>query len=127
MNNTENRIVGENKSIVYYEILTHLTKGYEKAEYRFYIKGFATVYTRYVHAFVGLKEVFWLYWKNGYYYGSVSTKALLAFCYVLGFFRYGWLITAIIKRIKQPLRIMCDLMRIYAWVNRNNIKSLVSK
>lgn len=110
---TQNKIRGMNYSIIYRDILAHLTPGYERMEFNYYAKVFAQYYVRLVHDAPELKEVFLQYKKYGKQYGSLHTCFLLAVYSVLGRLKYGWVIKSLLHHLCHPTKIRRTLNRVW--------------
>ena len=94
MTGTDKFIKAENLGIVYHEILSDLTKGYEKEEYEYYAKGLSKIYFRYAHLNSILKDDFRLCWKKRSF-GSIKVRSWLAISYLLEVLCFGKFVTAL--------------------------------
>ena len=95
MTGTDKNTKAKNLGVVYHEILSDLTKGYEKEEYGYYAKGLARIYFRYAHACSILKDDFRLCWERRKEIGTANVRAWLAVSYILEVTGIGKLVTSL--------------------------------
>lgn len=91
-----------NYGILFYEILTNLTSGYEREEFNCYAKIICKHYLKYVHESSIFKETFQLYREKCKLYGSWDVRILLSVSNVLHHYRLGWMVFAMMMRIRHP-------------------------
>lgn len=102
-----------NKCIVYREVLSHLTPGYEQEEFDCYAGRINTSYFQYVREVPAFEEVLQLCREKSKQYGNRYLKLKLTAVYYLGKFRYGWVVMAALKRMKHPGLLRRDINRLH--------------
>ena len=113
MTGTEKNTAAYHHSIVYQDIITHLTPGHEKEELSFYANSVSSYYLRHARHSKEMKEVFLTYWEKAWELKCLSLFMLLSLCYVLGFLKYGWVLLALLVRLKHPRLIPNDFRRLW--------------
>ena len=101
-----------NYTIVFRDILTHLTPGHEQEELNFYSNKIADLYCKFVRDVPTFEEVMRLCREKSKLYGSRSLRVKLTAIYYLGKFRYGWVVMALLKRMKHPGLIRRDIRKV---------------
>ena len=101
MTGTEYKIRNINFDVIYHDILTHLTSGYEQEEVNYYAKEIALLYVRHKHDF---QEVFQLCRDKCILYGCRGSRLRLDVSHALGQFKYGWMIWYFIRKIREVWR-----------------------
>ncbi len=100
-------------SIVYQEIITHLTSGFEEEESRFYVRSFSICFCRYAKIEPTYQVVFSLYWGKVRQLKLYSCCLFLAIVYVIGKFKYGWMVYSLLIRLKHPRLLVRDIRHIW--------------
>ena len=91
---------GSHHYFIFQEILNHLTKEKELQELDYYSRSFAIFYPRYLSRNPKSKDLWHLFWKTSVKYRDIHIQLRLIACYLLGKFRYGWVIISCIKQLK---------------------------
>ena len=99
---TDNKTSAYHRCIVYQEILDHLTPENETEEFRYYARVFSTLLLRFSYSYPAMKDVFLQYWKKSKQLKNNNACILLGLCYILGKFKYGWVVMSILIRITPP-------------------------
>ena len=100
-------------AIIYDDMLSNLTPGYEKEEYVYHTKWFGSVLLGFFRYDQGLKETFRLCWEMSRQYGDGKVRFKLAVYRFLGSFEYGWVVVALWRRVKTPTMILRDIKRLW--------------
>lgn len=98
-------------SIVYQDIITHLSSGSEVEECHFYVRRFWSCFCRYAKIEPAYQDVFPLYWRKVRQLKLYSSCLYLASGYVLGKFKYGWVVCSLLARLKHPRLIIRNIYR----------------
>ena len=101
-----------NFAIVYQDVLTHLTPEHEQEELNYYSNGIAGSYCRCVREVPAFEEVIQLCRQKSEQYGSCRLRLKLTAIYYLGKFRYGWVVMALLKRMRHPGLVRRDIHRL---------------
>ena len=109
---TTHKTTAYHYSIVYQEIITHITLGNEVEECRFYVRRFWPYYCRYAKIEPAYQDIFPLYWRNARQLKLYSCCLYLAIGYVFGKFKYGWAACSLLIRLKHPTLIASDIRHI---------------
>lgn len=99
---TDKRSEGLYYSIIYREILEHLTPRHELQEHAYYANRVGIDYIKYAHDVSKFEDVFRMY-RNSKRYGSRTLRIRLGFYHLLGKFKYGWAIFTFMRRVKKFL------------------------
>lgn len=102
-----------NYGIVYRDVLTHLTPGYEHEELNYYSNRTTEFYCKYLREVPAFEKVLQLCREKSKQYGSRYLRLKLTAIYYLGKFRYGWVVMAILKRMKHPGLLRRDIHRLW--------------
>lgn len=102
-----------NYAIVFLDVLTHLTPGYEQEELNYYSNRTAEFYCKYLREVPAFEEVLQLCLEKSEQYGSHRLRLKLTAIYYLGKFRYAWVVMAILKRMKHPGLVRRDIHRLW--------------
>lgn len=89
---TNNQTKWYHMSLVYREILSNLTLGYEREECDYYARVIASTHVRYVRMVPEYKDVLLLCREKCKQYGSLSSRLILTISYILGKYKYGSII-----------------------------------
>lgn len=95
--------------ILFREILVNLTHGHEREEFNCYARIICNNYLKYVHRAPTFKEVFLLYKEKSKIYGSWDVRIILNVCNFLRQCRYGWVVYAMMMRVRHPKLIIKDI------------------
>ena len=88
-------------SIIYQDIIAHLTPGREMEEYRRYGGGFANYYLRYAYCLPTFREAFPLYWRQAWQLKCYDMVGKLAASYVFGRFKGGDKVYEGLRKLKR--------------------------
>lgn len=96
--------------VIYNDIFTHLTPGFERMEFDFCARRIAGCYYDYNYARIvpEFKDVLQLYWRNRRY-GSLKCRVFLDIIYFLSHFRFGWVIWGLLRRMTRPHLLVSDV------------------
>ena len=100
-------------SIICQDVLTHLTPGYEHEE----LSGYSIIISErcclLAYNEPSFEKIIQLCREKSKQYGSRSLRLKLTAIYYLGKFRYGWVVMALLKRIKHPGLVRRDIHRLW--------------
>lgn len=102
----------KNYSIVYWDVLTHLTLGHEQEELNYYSNRIVDHYWGCVRKVSTFEEVIQLCREKSRQYGSRKLRLKLTAIYYLGKFRYAWVVMALLKRMRHPGLVRRDIHRL---------------
>lgn len=91
--------------IVYQEILSNLSPGYEQEEFDHHAKWISRVCIRNIRNGSGNYDVLKLCIEKGRLYGSRHVRLLLSVVYYLGKFRYSWLVVEPLRKIYKYAKV----------------------
>lgn len=106
------RTQGYYYSIIYREVLEHLTPGHERQEYAYYAMAAGMAYLDYVHDVPEFEDVLRMFRKSKRY-GSRTIRIKLDFYYLIGSFKYGWVVYSLLIRLKHPRLLISDIRHIW--------------
>lgn len=93
-----------NYCVIYREILTHLTSGYEKEEIKYYIKIDAPYFLKYGHDVPDFRVVVNLCRVQCKRYCGFRSWMRFEVIYFLGKFKYGWVLWALARKVKRLVK-----------------------
>lgn len=91
-------------SIIYREIIEHLTSGHEPQEYTCYAKRVGEAYIKYAHDVPEFRKTFLLCEEKCRLYGSNALRFRLCLSSLLGRFRFGWSVWVLLVQIRKVLK-----------------------
>ena len=74
---------------IYSEVLSNLSKGWEKKEMAYFADGFCRRYVECRRYVAPYQDVFSLYWKKAWHYGCLIVLMKLMLAYALGHLMFG--------------------------------------
>lgn len=116
---TDKATAAYHKSIIYQDILVHLTPDREKEEFKFYARQLSVSLIRFGCCCPEIKDVFVSYWKTAKQLKCFSSRVVLRIGYVLGKYKYGWMIIPVVNRLRHPAIIRNDFRQYWRRIGHN--------
>ena len=102
-----------NYNIVYSDMLSHLTAGFEEEELEYITMCIGGMFVRYGYKSPICKDVYRLLGNMNRIYGNRGNRLLLGITPILGQFKYGSLLWRIMLQLEHPSRIPYTIRRLY--------------
>lgn len=111
MTSTDKKTRAYHFSVIFENVLTHLSVGYEEEEFIFFLRRIRSEYFRCKGDVKVFKKVIELCQSLSRLYCSKFTSIIMVYAIELGKLSYGWLIWTLIIRLRHPIMIVRDVRR----------------
>ena len=109
INSTDMRLYAKHRIVYFHDVLMNLTPSSEQMELKYVMRKFAYPYLRFAGELPEYKDLFTQFWEKAKEHKSYSLNLILAFDYVLGKIKYGWIVIPVLKRLRQPGLLLRDI------------------
>ena len=109
---TDKRTYAKHRAVFFNDVLTNLTPHDERSELKYFITEFSHQYSKFVRELPEYRDLFKLFWEKAKEHKAYSLRVRLMIGYILGLFKWGWLLSVLYKRVIHPSLIIDDLRRI---------------